>query len=182
MGRSPDYSDLVIKNAKKEKQKQQEEIINADIASIEHVLENGSEEELKSVHIMIDGKYSSYISNIGQSMYAYNDKFGFNYDMLGKSSLRHNLKLMKAKLQGYLYDFPVKMVNSKPQNNVSVNVPVTNTVNVLVTFEQVKQILEDMPGLSASDTEELINKIDELEFISKEKLLEKRNGKKLNLY
>ena len=112
-------------------------------------------------------------------MYGYNEQFGFDYEFIGKESLKHNLSLMKARIEGYSRNFPVMSVQSAPQNNVSVNVPVTNEININITFEQAKQQIEDMPGLNDADTEELKNKIDDLENISKESISKKKKWEKV---
>lgn len=78
------------------------ETIVADIEKIDISLRYDNEQGLKDMHLYIDGKYSSIISNMGQGMYAYMEPHGFIYDSLNdKASLEHNLKLMKAKLSGY---------------------------------------------------------------------------------
>ncbi len=99
--------------------------------------------------------------------------------MLDKESLTHNLLLMKAKLQGYLCNFPSKSVLSAPQNNINVNVPITNEINISITFEQAKQKIEDMPGLTDAETEDIKSKIDELENIFKESISKKKKWEKV---
>ncbi|MBS6560416.1 MAG: hypothetical protein KH355_09115, partial [Clostridiales bacterium] len=174
------YSDLGnIKTAKQKKQEAQEVIINSDIVAIDNAIESGNEEQLKSVHILIEGKYSSCIPNIGQSMYGYFDKLGFNYELIDQESLKHNLWLMKAKLQGYLCDFRSKSVSSASQNNINVSVPITNEINISITFEQAKQKIEDMPGLTDAETEEIKSKIGDLENISKESISKKKKWEKV---
>ena len=105
-------------------------------------------------------------------MYGYVLKFGFNYELIGKSSLLHNLQLMKAKLEGYAIGFErPKLRNYAPQNSVNVNVSNTNEINVSVSFETVKEQIENMTSLTDKETEEILEKIKELEQIinSKEK-------------
>lgn len=180
MVKRPDYSELAnVKTAKQKKQEAFENTVNTDITTIDEALASDSEEQMKQVHMMIDGKYSSAISNIGQSTYGYNEKYGFNYELIGKESLAHNLYLMKSKLQGYLCSFPTKAVEAVPQNNISVNVSNTNEINVTVSFEQAKQKIDDMPGLTDTDTEEIKSKIDELEYISQETLPKKKKWEKV---
>lgn len=64
-----------------------------------------------------------------------------------------------------------------PDVNVSVNN--TNIVNVSVSFEEARQIIEDMTSLSQDQTEEIINKINELEEISKENAPRKKKWEKV---
>lgn len=175
-----DYSDLAnIRTAKQKKEEERVQIVSADILSIDQAIATDSEEQMKSVHMLIDGKYIAYIPNLGQSMYGYNNQFGFDYEMIGKESLKHNLLLMKAKLQGYICDFPVKSESTSPQNNVNISVPITNEININISFEEAKQKIEDMTGLTEADTEEIKSKIDDLENISKETISKKKKWEKV---
>ena len=180
MATSPDYNNLAnIKTAKQKEEERRKQIVEADIENIEHAIETCDERKMQAVHMTIEGKYGSYILNIGQSMYGYNEQLGFNYKFITGEALKHNLNLMKAKLQGYICDFPVMTATAIPQNNINVNVPVTNEINISITFEQAKQQIEDMPGLTDADTEEIKTKIDDLENISKESISKKKKWEKV---
>lgn len=180
MAKGADYSDLAnIKTAKQKKQEALENTINEDITAIDEAISSDDEAQMKHIHMMIDGKYSAVISNIGQSAYGYIEKYGFNYELIGKELLVHNLYLMKAKLQGYLCYFPTKAVEAVPQNNFSVNVSNINEINIMLSFEQAKQQIEDMPGLTDADTEEIKSKIDDLENIYKESISKKKKWEKV---
>lgn len=72
-----------------------------DIQKIEDVLKTDNTAEMKNVHIRIDGKYNSYVSNWGHSMYGYIQQTGFTYEYLDKESLIHNLNVMNASLEGH---------------------------------------------------------------------------------
>lgn len=168
-----------IKTAKQKDEERRKAIIDDDIASIEQAINSDDIEQMKNIHMSIEGRYAAYIPTLGLSMYGYNEQFGFDYEFIGKESLKHNLSLMKARIEGYSRNFPVMSVQSAPQNNVSVNVPVTNEININITFEQAKQQIEDMPGLNDADTEELKNKIDDLENISKESISKKKKWEKV---
>ena len=168
-----------IKTARQKDEERRKAIIDDDIASIEQAINSDDIEQMKNIHMSIEGKYAAYIPTLGLSMYGYNEQFGFDYEFIGKESLKHNLSLMKARIEGYSRNFPVMSVQSAPQNNISVNVPVTNEININITFEQAKQQIEDMPGLNDADTEELKNKIDDLENISKESISKKKKWEKV---
>ena len=157
-----------VKTAKQKNEERRKQIVEADIANIEQTIRSGNISQMESVHISIEGKYGAYIPNFGHSMYGYNPQFGFNYECIEGEALKHNLGLMKAKLQGYICDFPALTDSAASQNNISVTVPVTNEINIDITFEQAKQQIEDMPGLTDADTEKIKSQIDELENIAKE--------------
>lgn len=108
MVRRPDYSDLVkVKTPTQIRKENQENEIRDDINKIEEAINDNDESQMKTVHMTVDAKYSSYVPNWGHSMYAYFEKHGFNYDFLDKESLIHNLIHMKASLEGYMCEFPM---------------------------------------------------------------------------
>lgn len=180
MNSNLDYGNLAaIKSINQKDEERRKKIIDNDIESIDQAIISGDAEQMKLVHISIEGKYAAYIHNFGMSMYGYNEQFGFNYELIDEESLKHNLTLMKARIEGYSRDFPVMSIQSAPQNNISVSVPVTNEININITFEQAKQQIEDMPGLTDADTEEIKTKIDDLENISKEAIPKKKKWEKV---
>lgn len=168
-----------IKTGTEIQQEKEEKTINADISEINEVISSVDEEKMKQLHIILDGKYSSYIPNWGQSAYNYNEEFGFNYNYLGKDALIHNLTLFKARLQGYLAGFAMTNKANSLSNNINVSVQNTNEIAINITFEQAKQHVEDMPGLTEDDTQLIKNKIDELEQISKESITKKKKWEKV---
>lgn len=155
-------------------------IISPDIKSIQEALNSGDEKQLKAVHMEIDGKYSAYIKNFGQSMYAYDKKYGFTYEYLDKESLIHNLLIMKGRLTGYVNIFKIDQ-NSTLMQNINLNVPISNKneQNMNFSFENAKSRIENLPGLSEKDTENVKSRIDELEKINNSKMSKKRKWEKV---
>ena len=176
----PDYNDCAkIKTASQKKKEEQDRNIRADIDNINGAIETDDENKLHEVHVYLDGKYSSYIPNWGMSTYGYNSKFGYDYGVLGKSSLIHNLSVFKAKLSGYLCDFDITRQSSSPRNNISVNVSNSNELTVNISFEDARKRIDEMPGLDDVATEEIKGKIDELESISNENIPKKKKWEKV---
>ena len=165
---------------KKEEQKRKK-IVKEDIESIEKAIESNDESQMQSVHMVIDGKYAPYIPKFGQSMINYSEQYGFDYNYFSVDSLKHNLTMMQAKLEGYLCDFPEMITSTPHQNNVSVNVPITNNneISINISFETAKQTIEDMPGLTDQETDEIKSKIDDLENISSEQISKKKKWEKV---
>ena len=155
-----------------------EEVKN-DIENINFAVESKNKNQMEKTHLMMDGKYSSYIPDFGKSMYCYNKNMGFIYDSLDEESLEHNLMLMMARLQGYLINEIKNNISSALQNSINLNIPITNEVNINISFNQVKEKIEKMPGLTYEETENIKNKIDELESISKEKVSKKKKWEKV---
>ena len=156
------------------------EVIAPDIKAINVAISSGDEETMKSVHIKIDGMYSTYLPDFGKSMYGYSKDDGFDYNYMGKESYLYNLCIMKGRLKGYLYNFPIPR-NSKIAQDINVNVPVTNSndININLSFKDARQQIEEMPGLNEAETEELRAKIDELEKINNEKISKKKKWEKV---
>lgn len=157
--------------------------VNEDILKIDAVLSQCNESEMERLHIALDGKYSAYVPDWGMSMYSYNREFGFVYGCLDFESKKHNLMLMKSKLQGYagMIELNSKMNISKSDFSVTVNNNNNNNnqVNIEVSFEETRQKIEDMTALNREQTDEILKKIDELESISKENISRKNKWEKV---
>lgn len=156
--------------------------IQSDIDKIKGVLQsNSSIQELTNIHMYIDGKYQSKISNWGLSQYSWNDKIGFNYEFLGEDSLKHNLNNMTNKLEGYLQDYrllplasssspTIKFINNNTNNNgIKVEIDFTNLINKI----------NDMESLTETETNEAIEKVKEIEKIYKSKDSKKKKWEKI---
>ena len=163
-----------VMTAKQKKEEERVKIVNSDIEVINSAISSDDEKQMRSAHMLIEGKYSSCIPNLGKSMYCYNDQFGFDYEYIGKESLKHNLIML-----GYICDFPISTVAPASPNNINVTVPVVNEINISISFEQAKQKIEDMAGLTDKDTEEIKAKIDALERISNETISKKKKWEKV---
>lgn len=159
--------------------RQRKEEIERDIRKIDEVLQKADPTEMEDLHRYLDGKYQSGITDWGQSMYGYIDKHGFNYEWLGASSLKDNLTTMKPKLEAFIHGWNAKGKPSGNVRNPEVNVTVNNTVNISLSFEDARQKIEDMTALSREQTDEIIEKIDELEKISKENSSRKTKWEKV---
>lgn len=155
-------------------------IIRPDITAINQAMDSDNEDKMKEIHIQMDGRYTTYIPNFGKSMYGYSNDYGFSYKYMNKKSLLHNLLIMKGRLEGYIYNFPIVHASTSHQD-IHLNVPVTNTneINISLSFKDVRQQIEDMPGLTEKETSELKDKIDELEKINAEKISRKKKWEKI---
>ena len=76
----------------------------SDMTRIDSVVATGNFEQLKALHVELDGTYQNRIKNWGTSMYNYINGMGFTYDCICDESLRDNLMTMKGKLQGLLFE------------------------------------------------------------------------------
>lgn len=105
MVKRPNYDNLVgIKNPRQRKQEGQVKKLLADIKKIDLTIKTDDLERLKELHRELDGTYQNQIKNWGVSMYNYIKGVGFTYEYIDVSSLKDNLKTMKAKLRGLLFE------------------------------------------------------------------------------
>lgn len=162
------------------KDQAREKAVKADKKRIDEALSSNDETKLKATHMDIDGKYGGYILDWGKSMYAYGTDLGFDYEWLGKDALIHNLTLMKSKIEGYALGFERQTNRTySPSNNVSVNVSNTNEVNISVSFDDVRKQIEDMTSLTDGQTQEILDKITEIEAAFKENSSKKSKWEKV---
>lgn len=163
-------------HVKKEKEKLR--MVDADIEAIDLAIKSSNHEELLRVHKEIDGKYQECISGWGKSLYAYHSEHGIIYDNLDKESLIDNLTVMRPKLIAYKMGMNAAKVTDN-RSATDVNVTVNNNVSVAISFTEARQRIEDMPGLTQEETDDIIDKINELESISKEKISKKKKWEKV---
>lgn len=158
-----------------------EKAIKKDIQKINDVMNNNDDTELISLHRLLDGKYQTVIIDWGKSMWGYSNESGFNYLLLDADSIKENLSLMGHKLEAFLIGLNDKRNFGKFAYNSGINVTINNSniVDVEINFEEIRQKIEDMPGLNNEDTEEIKSKIDELENISKESISKKKKWEKV---
>ena len=139
--------------------------VKSDKKRIDDALASNDDIFLKDVHMYIHSKYCAYIPDWKEGFHGYVVNRGFQFAM-AKDVVIHNLKVMKAKLDGYAVGFEKPSNKSYvPSNNVNVNVSNMNEVNISVTFESVKQQIEDMTSLTDEETKEIKAQIDKLEEI-----------------
>lgn len=147
-------------------QKEKEREVRKDIQKIDSV-DKTNEKALQELHRYLDGKYQGCISEWGKSMWCYSKDNGFDYYLMGIDSLIENLNQMKPKLEAYAlgWNSSKKSAASRPSTAQNVNVTVNNEININITFEQVKQQIEDMTSLTDEETQEIQERLDELEKI-----------------
>lgn len=105
MARVPNYDDLAgFKTPTQRRIEGQVAQLLADMKRIDEVVANGTFEQLKALHVELDGTYQNRIKKWGASMYNYIKDMGFTYEYIDDDSLRENLTTMKGKLRGLLFD------------------------------------------------------------------------------
>lgn len=147
-------------------QKEMEREVRKDIQRIENV-DKTDEKALEELHRYLDGKYQGCIAEWGKSMWNYSKDNGFDYYFMGIDALIDNLNQMKPKLEAYALGWNASK-KSSPTRSVAtpnVNVTVNNEININITFEQARKKVQDMTSLTDEQTQEILDKITELEEI-----------------
>lgn len=120
MVKRPNYDDLVgVKTLVQRKKEVQINKVLGDMKRIDLLVETDDFERLKELHRELDGTYQNQIRNWGTSMYNYINGVGFTYDYIDASSLIDNLKTMKAKLRGLLFEIAPDIAESVEEYFVS---------------------------------------------------------------
>lgn len=142
------------------------DFVRTDIKRIEKNLkENISKDDLLSLHREIDGRYQSCVMNWNQGLncvyYLKDSSSVINYGMLEdrKEKIISNLSMMKSKLETYIFGMNAVSLPEPPSTTVNV----TTSVNLNVTFEQVRSQIEDMTSLTYEQTKEILDKVAEIE-------------------
>lgn len=117
MARTPNCDDLAgFETPTQRTTKAQVAQLMADMKRIDAVVANGMFEQLKALHVELDGTYQNRIKNWGTSMYNYMQGMGFTYDYIGDDALRENLTTMKGKLRGLLFEIDPSAAGSIEQS------------------------------------------------------------------
>lgn len=157
------------------------DMVCADIKRLDNV-RNLSAEELFELHRQIDARYQACINKWCDGLWcSTNDGTHIAYGHLAQNPQKYvlsNLKMMKAKLETYKYQMNAVQL-PKPEVSNSQVVNVTNSMNVNITFEQVRKEVEEMTSLTNEQTQEVLDKISEIEEVVKSKDSKKSKWEKV---
>ena len=146
--------------------------------AIDETLARGTSQDCINLHMRIDSRYQACIKDWYSGFAATSNQMDrVLYWKLNEHPdyARHNLAMMRGKLESYC--FAVNAVDTPVPNTTEVNV--TTNLTLHLTFEEARQKIEDMTALNQEQTEEVIEKIDELEEISKEDTSRKKKWEKV---
>lgn len=158
-------------------------MVDADIEKCTEFLNSSFDErKWKELHIELTAKYHAHISDIEYDMYGYvPDGNYFDVDFMDEKILRHNIFVLKNKLVAFK-NFGYKNRKSTHGNkgiNIQNTLSAMQTQVINISFEDVKQQVEDMTGLSDVETAETIGKIDEIKAIVESKESKKSKWQKI---
>lgn len=137
------------------------DIVCGDIKRIEESTAL-SEQERFRLHRELDGKYQACIKDWRIGMWGTDkDSVTIYYGTLENSpdSVSDNLHMMKAKLEAFKFQMNAVSLPELPATQVNV----TTNVSISVTFEQVRSQVEEMSSLTDEQTQEILEKINEIE-------------------
>lgn len=117
--------------------------------------------ELLSLHRQLDGRYQACIAdwNQGLVMNWDNGKKNIYTSHCKASVVMGNLHMMKAKLETYSMGMNVIRFPQQPATNITVN----NNLHITISFEDARTQIENMTSLTNEQTQEILNKISEIE-------------------
>lgn len=156
------------------------DMVCADIERLSNT-QNLSDDERLKLHREMDGKYQACIKKWYEGLCCTDREstiIWYQSLRMSPDSVQENLEMMKAKLETYKYQMNAVQL-PKPEVSNSQVVNVTNSVNVNVTFEQVRKEVEEMTSLTNKDTEEILDKISEIEEVVKSKDSKKSKWEKV---
>jgi len=105
MVKRPNYDDIAgFKTPTQQRTEGQVARLLSDMKRIDTIVATYDFDQLKALHMELDGTYQNLIKNWGTSMYNYIPDMGFTYEYIDVDSLQHNLMTMKAKLRGLLFE------------------------------------------------------------------------------
>ena len=139
-------------------------MVEVDIGRIENALQKLGNEEKWKLFRELDGRYQSCIKNWYVGMWQSSHDGTFLYFPKLKDNpqqVAENLSYIKSKLETYLFEANAVQTPSMPSTQVTV----TTNVNMNITFEQARAIIEDMTSLTEETTKEALDKVSEIEAV-----------------
>lgn len=156
------------------------EMVENDIQRCkDYLASNKDREEGMALHLELITRYPLYIKNFRESLRNYDEKHGFvMQEFFDLDSAIHNITVIMNKLiafrnYGCVSPSDRRMGQQSTQINIKNNLTATQSQNISISFEDVKQQIEEMTGLSENETNEALSKIDEIKGI-----LESKGNKK----
>lgn len=158
----------------------QDREVRKDIQKIDSIASESDFSKTLELHRYLDAKYQYCVADWGKGMWGYDKDMGFIYNSLDSASLKENLAMMKPKLEAFMCGWnAVRIKPDEMPTMPDINVNTTTNVNITINFDQVREKIEDMTALSKKETDEAIEKVNELEAISKENISRKSKWEKI---
>lgn len=140
------------------------EMIQGDIERISDSLSSNNHQIQWQLFRELDGRYQACVKDWYKGMWHSSlDGSVLHFNNLKNSlqSIIDNLRLVKSKLETFQYQMNAVSLPELPIPATQVNV--TTNVGIHITFEQVRSQIEEMTSLTAEQTHEVLEKINEIE-------------------
>lgn len=155
------------------------------INKCDEILMSRNQPEIKNLRKEIIGVYGNEIPNIKSQLNAY----GVVPKDLTIEEEKHDIQLLKAKLENYKDNLEMELEKYHNENNNGTNINInnsstaTNNVNINISLEQVIKEIYDLPNNILSDDEksELEDKINSLKVAAETQNKDKIKNKLNNL-
>lgn len=137
-------------------------MVESDIQRISNSIIEGTADSRWELFRELDGRYQSCIKDFYKGMWQSVPGKDVLYFPRLKESPQYvldNLKMVKAKLETYRFQANAVALPDIPQTNVNV----TTNITISITFEEVRQKIQDMTSLTDEQTKEALEKINIIE-------------------
>lgn len=142
-------------------------MVDTDILRLKSAINDSGFKESK-IDLMkeMEGKYSVCIQDFYKGLW-HADEHGIyiTYEDENKTYVIQNLRSILSRLQGFMFNLNSRLSTQGPLTQVSVTN--NNNIEVNISFDDVRNKIEEMPSLSNIETKEILNRIDDLENIIK---------------
>ncbi len=139
-----------------------------DINELDKIIKSENETEMKEEYNKLIARYSKVIPDFCNSMDGYDIKHEYFFDVSGES-LKKNLKSIFEKMNtcSNLNFVNINFKNDKEGPLFQITNNNQNSMEVNLTFEQLKQKAESITSVSDKEIDEILEKINEIENICK---------------
>lgn len=137
-----------------------------DIEELDRIIKSENEIEMKEEYNKLIARYSKVIPDFSNSMDGYDIKYEYFFDVSGES-LKKNLKSIYEKMNicSNLNFVNIKYKNDKEGPLLQITNNNQNSMEVNLTFEQLKEKAESITSVSDEEVDEILEKINEIEEI-----------------
>lgn len=139
-----------------------------DIDELDKIIKSENEIEMKEEYNKLIARYSKVIPDFSNNMDGYDIKHEYFFDVSGES-LKKNLKSIFEKMNtcSNLNFVNINFKNDKEGPLFQITNNNQNSMEVNLTFEQLKQKAESITSVSDKEIDEILEKINEIENICK---------------
>ena len=142
--------------------------IALDLQRIDDAIGNGTHTERLKLHRELDARYQTCIKDwylgLWGVVHRENSTTNVEYAYIDNSQMetQENLEMMRTKIETY-HKYRVNAIEPVPSNQPMTQINVTTNLSVNITFEQARSTVTEMSSLTDEQTQEVLERIDEIE-------------------